>query len=578
MKAVLGIKCGPQHDTGASVVYERQGRLDCVALSEERLSREKQCRKFPALSIAACLDAAGLTLDNIDLVCIDKLGLQTHTLDSRELQSIAAEVWRPEELAFLQSLGATPVRIINHHLAHAATAFCVQDQDDAACLVIDGSGTDYPLADSPDRLIAMGEPDERDEFPMFYHERRKETQSIFRGERAGDGAIRIERLATSTRSGVGHFYSFFSRHVLGFGALQEGKAMGLAGWGDPQLADKMPHMPPTVFAGVDTLMLEHLKSIGFQYKKRMEQPPTEPHYAAVSYWMQEILTSAVMHLAREALSRANSKNLCMAGGVALNVVANRIVRDTLRGEQKLESIFVQPAASDAGIPMGCALAGYYLILQGKLRFQDNIVYLGPEPDVTAAENLLLSQGGFRSQDLASDVAELLLAEKIVGWWQGRSEYGPRSLGARSILCWPRPQGMKDYLNLRVKHREAFRPFAPIIQEDRLGEVFDNDFPVPYMLFNTQIHPEYLERIPAVAHVDGSGRLQTVAENRTPKLYRLLQKIYHRDGVGVLLNTSFNDSGEPIVETIQHAIDCFHRTEIDALVCGDVILEKIKAFC
>ncbi len=535
------------------------------------MSREKQCRKFPALSIAACLEAAGLTLKDLNLVCIDKLGPHSHTLDSREIHSIVSEAWRPEELAFFQSLGQTPVRVVNHHWAHAATAFCVQDQNDAACLVIDGSGTDYPLEDSPHRLIAMGAPDARDDFPMFYYERRAETQSIFRGQRAVDGTIRIERLATSTRSGVGHFYSFFSRHVLGFGALQEGKAMGLAGWGDPQLAAKMPQIPPDVLAGIDTLMLDHLKSIRFQYKKRLEQPPTDPYYAAVSYWMQEVLTAAVMHLAREALASAHSKNLCMAGGVALNVVTNRIIRDTLRDEQKLESMFVQPAASDAGIPLGCALVGYYLILNGNMRFQDNIVYLGPEPDVSSAEELLLNHGGFRSQDLASDVAELLLDEKIVGWWQGRSEYGPRSLGARSILCWPRPPGMKDHLNLRVKHREAFRPFAPIIQEDRLGEVFDNDFPVPYMLFNTKIHTEYLTRIPAVAHVDGSGRLQTVAESRTPKLYQLLQEVYRRDGVGVLLNTSFNDSGEPIVETAQHALDCFRRTRLDALVCGDVVL-------
>ena len=350
--------------------------------------------------------------------------------------------------------------------------------------------------------------------------------------------------------------------------------MGLAAWGKPDQALQFPQMPPEVFSGIDTVMLEYLKDAEFNFRKRPSSvQATDDYFAAMAWWMQDVLGKAMLHLSRYALDQCTSNNLCLAGGVALNVVNNRIIRDTLRAEQQLNEMFVQPAASDAGTPLGAALYGYYCLGQGKSPFQKNQVYLGPQSDESANEQWLLDHGGKLSSNLAADVADLLLDEKIVGWVQGRSEYGPRALGSRSILCWPRPEGMKDHLNLRVKHREAFRPFAPIISEARASEVFDADFPVPYMLFNTKIKPQYLPLLPAVAHVDGSGRLQTVAYERTPRLHDLLEEVHRRDGVGVLLNTSFNDAGEPIVETAQHALDCFERTGLDALVVGNAILVR-----
>ncbi len=576
MNAVLGIKCGPQHDTGAAVVYENKGQLACVAISEERLSRDKQCRMFPERSIKACLHGAGLRLEDIDLVCLDKLGPDTHTLDHRSINSIPTSIWQEPESDFLKSLGDTPVMIVNHHMAHAATAFCVHDMDDAACLVIDGTGSDYPLSESPHRLIEMSSPQSDESIPLKYYERRAETQSIIKGTRSAKGQIHLTRKSVSTRSGCGHFYSFFTRQALAFGHLQEGKSMGLAAWGDPSIAARLPEIPNDAFQGIDTLMLDYLKEIEFQYSKRPQHvPATDKQYAAFAYWMQATLKQAVIHLARLSLEQCDSRNLCMAGGVALNVVNNRFVLDTLGSEQLLDRMFVQPASSDSGMPLGAALYGYYIIGNGTLPFQKNLVYLGPPLNQLDSEALMLENGAFRSSQLSKDVADLLLEGKIVGWLQGRSEYGPRALGARSILCWPRPKDMKDHLNLRIKHREPFRPFAPIISETRMNEVFDVDFPVPYMLFNTQIRSEFLDRIPAVAHVDGSGRLQTVSSQRTPQLHDLLDEIQRRDQVGVLLNTSFNDAGEPIVETAADAIDCYHRTGLDALVVGDTILVRGK---
>lgn len=571
---VLGVKLGPQHDTGAAVLVDQGDQLSCVALSEERLTRDKQSREFPRLSIEACLAAADLQLSDVDLVCIDKLAPETYTSNHRPVASVDATLWTAEEVEFFSAFEPDQTQVVNHHFAHAATAFCVHQLPHAACLIVDGSGTVYPLDESTDRFIDLGELDKTAQIPFRYRERRAETQSVFEASRKPDGTVSITRQAVSTRSGCGHFYTYFTRHGLGFDHLQEGKSMGLAAWGNHELAANFPTMPSSVHQGIDTLMLEHLKEISFDFRKRPPNlPATDDYFAAMARWMQDVLGEAMLHLSRYSLAQCASDNLCLAGGVSLNVVNNRIIFETLRGEQRLNEMFVQPAASDAGMPLGAALYGYYCLGGGRSPFQKNIVYLGPEREPSQGEQLLIEHGGRLSNCLAADVADLLLNEKIVGWVQGRSEYGPRALGSRSILCWPRPDGMKDHLNLRVKHREAFRPFAPIISEARAHEVFDANFPVPYMLFNTQIKPEFLSRLPAVAHVDGSGRLQTVSPERTPQLHELLEEVYRRDDVGVLLNTSFNDAGEPIVETPQHALDCYERTGLDALVVGNAILVR-----
>ena len=375
MTAVLGIKCGPQHDTGAAVVFEDAGELKCFALSEERLSRNKQSRDFPELSIQACLDAANVKLGEVDLICLDKLGRHTMTTSQLPVDQVPSAAWNPAESNFFQRGGHISTLVVNHHLAHAATAFCVHQMPEAACLIVDGSGSDYPLDESPNRLIAMGAVDADDDFPLKHYERRAETQSIFHAMRANDGGIRFERKATSTRSGIGHFYSFFSRHALGFGHLQEGKAMGLAAWGNPKVAAKFPQIPNQVFDGADTLVLDHLLAIDHSYRKRIAEPPTDEHFAARAYWMQEVLNRAIVHLSETAIQRTGARNLCVAGGVALNVVANRLVRDRLVEAGSIDEMFVQPASSDAGMPLGAALYGYYVELGKKLPFQENIVYL-----------------------------------------------------------------------------------------------------------------------------------------------------------------------------------------------------------
>ncbi|HED54600.1 MAG TPA: hypothetical protein ENJ00_10435 [Phycisphaerales bacterium] len=571
MKAVLGLKLGPQHDTGACVVWESAGELRCCAISEERLSRRKQDRAFPALSIKAVLGEAGLRLGDLGCVCVDKLGPGTMVEQTRPIGTVDRSLWQDEERAFFLALEGVPAFVVNHHLAHAASAYYPFHVDRAAVLVVDGSGSDWPRDSArADRLIMQGRPTEVGHYPLRRYDRRAETQSIFKGR-----GTRLERLAVSTRSGAGHFYSYFSKHVAGFGQLQEGKLMGLAGYGSADRLKDYPAFPRALFDGVDTPMLDYLLDTEFEVPevRPADVPATDEPWCHIAYWAQHWLERAVVHLARQAVIEANSRTLVAAGGVMLNVVANRLARDTLAAEGRLREMHVQPASSDAGMPMGAALVGYYHTLGGMLPFQQNRVYLGPEPDEAAAEDELVLHGGSRPANLAETVAELLFDGKIVGWWQGPSEYGPRALGARSILAWPGRASMKETINRRVKHRESFRPFAPICREENAEEIFGVGFPVPYMLFNTTVKEEYRDKIPAVTHVDGSGRLQTVGERWTPRLYELLGAVRSRDGVGVLLNTSFNDAGEPIVERVRDAIGCAERTGLDALVVGGAVWQR-----
>jgi len=430
-------------------------------------------------------------------------------------------------------------------------------------LIVDGSGSAWPVEDSTDRNIWVGPAGPIPDYRLRLSERRRETQSVFRGH-----GRELKRVAVSTLSGVGHFYTWLSERVIGFGHLQEGKLMGLAGWGDPDEARRWPRIDASHFDGIDTPILNHLMALGLNPPLRTGQPPTDRFYAGIAWWGQDTLERAVEYLARYAPEVCGAKALCLAGGVGLNVVANRRVRDRLDGP-----LFIQPAASDTGTPLGCALYGYYNLLDGRRPFQKELACLGRSFDNAEAAVLLGAHGGGRSDDVYHETARHLAANRIIGWCCGRSEYGPRALGNRSILCSPRPAWMKDHLNAEVKHREAFRPFAPIVREERASRFFDVDYPVPYMLINTMVKPEYRQKLPAITHVDGSARLQTVNERQNPRMYHLLRAFEAVDECGVLLNTSFNDAGEPIVETAEDALGCFLRTGLDALVCDDAMLTK-----
>ncbi len=564
MHAALGVKLGPQHDTGACVVWESGGRLRCVAISEERLTRKKHSREFPARSIADCLSAAGLKPADIKAVLVDKLDPRCATPDVRAIGDIDAGVYSDDERRFFADYAHAPCGVINHHLCHAASAFHPARSRDAAVLVVDGHGSHWPLDDSPDRAIEVGPmiPDASSRLRLGNV--RVETQSIFHGQ-----GRTLTRRAVSTQAGLGLFYTWVTKQILNFAHLQEGKAMGLSAYADESALTRMPRVPSSVLSGVNTLLLQHLMESGFVPTLRTSQQPTDRYFADAAYWAQSLLTSGMTHLARHALELCpGARNLGIAGGVALNIVANREILPMVPGE-----FFIQPAASDAGTPLGCALHAYYSVLSGTAEFQDEQVFLGPVRDERHAEEFLLARGGVRPADLSAHVASLLAQDKIIGWWQGGGEYGPRALGHRSILCSPLKPWMKDHLNANVKHREGFRPFAPIVPVEHAKRYFDLPVDSPFMLLNAMVREPHRTALPAITHEDGSARLQTIAAKDQPRLHSLLEAFGHASGYPVLLNTSFNIAGEPIVETVEDAHRCFMGTGIDVLVCGGVVVTK-----
>jgi carbamoyltransferase len=299
------------------------------------------------------------------------------------------------------------------------------------------------------------------------------------------------------------------------------------------------------------------------------------HWEDLAWRIQDDTERVLLARARWLRETTGARNLCLAGGVALNCVANgRLAR-----EAGFDNVWIQPAAGDDGIAIGCAYYGH-LELQKKPRtFVMNHAYLGKpykaeDIEKTASSGLArLSIVKTASQNICTDTAKVLAEGKVVGWFQGRSEFGPRALGNRSILADPRTPEMKDILNKRVKFRQAFRPFAPIVLHERADEIFEGKGDSPYMLMAKPVAPEWRNKIPAVVHVDGTARVQTVREETNPVLYRLLKEFEALTGVPVLVNTSFNIKGQPIVETPADAMECFLMTGIDCLVLHDNLITK-----
>ncbi|MFN3868074.1 MAG: carbamoyltransferase, partial [Hyphomicrobiaceae bacterium] len=319
------------------------------------------------------------------------------------------------------------------------------------------------------------------------------------------------------------------------------------------------------------------KPFNAQSDETWETSPHMQHWMDMAWRIQNDTERVLLARAKWLRETTGAKNLVIAGGVGLNCVANgRIVR-----EAGFDNVWVQPAAGDNGIAIGCAYYGH-LALQQKPRVEViDTAYFGIDYRAADMKRALggidakLETKSSESRDICADVARLLGQGNILGWFQGRCEFGPRTLGNRSILADPRSQDMKDTVNKRVKHRQSFRPFAPVVLAERSAEIFEGEEESPFMLLAKKVHPDWKDRIPAIVHVDGTARVQTVRENQNPKLYRLLKEFEKLTGVPVLLNTSFNVRGEPIVETPQDALACFLSTGLDYLALGDILVSKSK---
>jgi carbamoyltransferase len=523
---VLGLHKDPWHSTGAAVIRADGDNVRVASLSQERCDRVKDSRAFPAAATRACLEELDVTsLADVDLVVMDY---------------IRDRDWRRDHAArpcttdnFLAGLDPGKILVINHHLAHASNTFYASGFEEAAVLVVDGRGSDG------------------------------ETQSLFIGSARG-----LELVETTDRIGIGLLYAAVTQH-LGFGLMQDGKTMGLAPYG-AGVPGRIYDFPRG-FDGIVTDYGDVCVEGSYALRGDPSPPRTFETRARAAFEVQVECEAAMLHLAAHARARTGLRRLCLAGGVALNSVANyAILRSGL-----FDDVFITPAASDTGIPLGAALHGYHSVLGRPGGHFEIPPYLGPRQAPDRVRAAVAAFAGYRivDGDALKTAATFLSANRIVGCFQGRSELGPRALGNRSILMSPLVADNKDVLNARVKRREAFRPYAPLVLEELASDYFLIDRPSPYMLLVPPVREDRRRLVPAVTHVDGTGRLQTLHRDFNPRLYRLVEAFHEATGVPVLLNTSFNVAGEPLVETAEDALRCFVGTDIDALLVDDTLLVK-----
>ncbi|MGM0575996.1 MAG: carbamoyltransferase family protein [Myxococcota bacterium] len=552
------------HDSSACLVVD--GVL-VAALEEERFTRDKHTWAFPEASARACLAIGGLEPGDVDYVAVSikptlhvkrKLAYAAGNLRGAK-PFIAHELLRArhkvkELRAWYDGLwsdrGAGPeVVFVPHHLAHAAGTFFVSPYDSAAILSLDGSG---------------------------------EWATAFMGKGFGN---RVERLGeTYFPDSLGAFYEA-ATEFCGFRPnYDEGKTMGLAPFGDPER--HRGTVEDIVRLGDDDRFHVDLSYFTYQHwgprrcsekfhrtfgSPRRQGEPFGEHHRDVAAAFQDVLESRVLELCRRLHASTRERHLVVSGGVALNSVMNgRIVR-----ESPFEDIYVMPAAGDNGTSIGAAFWVQHAILGGRREFVHRDPYLGTAYTDEQIRSLLeASKLRYRRvEDPADEAAEMIHQGGIVGWFQDRMEVGPRALGHRSILADPTRPGMKDRLNAQVKHREAFRPFAPSTTVEDKDDYFDLSVEAPFMLKVCDVRPGKRAVIPAVTHVDGTARLQTVDPAVSPLYHRLIKAFGARSGVPVVLNTSFNVMGEPIVESPTQAVRCFYSTGLDALVIGSYVLEK-----
>jgi carbamoyltransferase len=574
--AILGLNAY-HGDAAAALLID--GRLVSAA-EEERFNRVKHCAGFPELAAAWCLADAGLEASDLDHVAVSRdpkanLGRKLmrtirHGASARYLKARLENAAKVRDVrgALAAALGVAPeavrapVHNVEHHQAHVASTFFVSPFEEAAVLSVDGFG------DFASTMLAVG-----------------------RGSRYEV----LDRVLFPHSLGI--FYTALTQW-LGFPKYgDEGKVMGLAPYGDPErhlgrMRD-LVRLNGSVFElgldyfthdkeGVDMTWDEQTPTIGRIYSDRLVEafgPAREPRgeltkqQEDVAAALQAMLEEAYLHLVSELWERTQVPNLCLAGGVALNAVAN----GRIRPETPFDGVYVQPAAGDSGTAVGSAYWVWNQQLGRPRGFVMEHAYTGPEysdeESAAAIAGAGLASERLEDEALFPAVADRIAAGDVVGWFQGRMEFGPRALGNRSIVVDPRRSDMKDVLNARIKHREPFRPFAPSILAEATGDWFEQDYPSPFMVLVYKTRAEKRAEIPAVNHVDDTGRLQTVERNVNPRYYRLIEAFGERTGVPVVLNTSFNEN-EPIVMTPEQAVETFTKTRMDVLVLGNHVVRRI----
>jgi len=589
---ILGVSCY-FHDSAAALL--RNGLL-VAAAEEERFTRKKHDYEFPRHAIDFCLRTGGLRAADLDyVVFFEKPFIKFERLLLSSLQTFprSHRVFRESMIAWFgdklwirhllqRELGLPPAKILftEHHLSHAASAFFCSPFEEAAVLTVDGVGE-------------------------------WTTASIGVGRGTDVRLLREIRFPHS----LGLLYSAFTA-FLGF-EVNEGeyKVMGMAPFGTPRYIDQVRKLIRISQDGSFELDMDYFSfhhSTSRTFNRAFEAlfgPPRDPRanfftrasghpsyfgerpanhdaqardnerYADIAASIQAVTEEALLTMARAAHRETGFPRLCMAGGVALNSVANgRVLRET-----PFEELYVQPAAGDGGGAIGAALYGYHTVLGKPRAFVMEHTAWGEGHGPDAVEGFLRRENipyeRLDDEDRLIDrVVDHIASGKVVGWSQGRFEWGPRALGHRSILADPRRADMKDLVNVKIKFREPFRPFAPSVLAERAEEYFwlpdaVRHYPARFMLYVVEVKPDKRQILPAITHVDGSGRLQTVHRQTNPRYYRLIERFGEATGVPVVLNTSFNLKGEPIVNTPAEAFRTFNASGMDVLVLGECVIEK-----
>jgi len=580
---ILGISCF-YHDAAAAILIN--GKL-IAAAQEERFTRKKHDPNFPKHAIQFCLKQANITLSQVDYVAFyDKPFLKFERILEtyvgyvpRGLRSSwkALPLWIKEKLWISELIKDEldfkgKILFPEHHESHAASAFYPSPFEKAAVLTMDGVGE-------------------------------WATSSIGFGD--GNKLRLIEELHFPHSLGL--LYSAFT-YFTGFKVNSgEYKLMGLAPYGEPKYAsiifEELIDLKDDGSFRMNMRYFDYgfgLKMTSNRLNKLFDGPPRKPETKITQREMDiaasiQVVTEEIMlRMAKHAVSITGSRNLCLAGGVALNCVGNgKILRSGI-----VDQLWIQPAAGDAGGAVGAAFSTWYQYL-GNVRTVSKPdamqgAYLGPEFSDEEIEAFLTSQGLVyhkkSEKELSKETAQAIANEEVVGWFQGRMEFGPRALGARSILGDPRSEAMQKVLNVKIKFRESFRPFAPSVMEEHIHEWFELGVPTPYMLLVAQVAPNKMKKtddtvkgfdrlyqirseIPAVTHVDGSARIQSVSKETNPRYHALIEAFKELTGCPIVINTSFNVRGEPIVCTPEDAYRCFMRTNMDRLVLGSYVLLK-----
>ena len=564
---ILGISCY-YHDSAASILHD--GKI-IAAVDEERFSRQKFDDNYPKLAINWCLKESGISPGELDAIAFyDKPILKfERLLDNyigvapKGLHSflnvipkwIHKRLWVKDEIKNHLKEFNGEIIFPEHHMSHAAHTFFTSPFDEASILTVDGVG--------------------------------EWSTTTF-----GTGQDTSIKLISDIRwpHSVGLLYSAFT-YFLGF-KVNEGeyKLMGLSAYGKPKYYDKI--LDELIDLKNDGSLHLNMKYFAFTHDKVMtnqnfsdlfgisprnhDSKATQLHYD-IAASAQLVLEDILLKMANHVYKKTKMKNLCLGGGVALNGVANYRILN----EGPFEKIHIPPSPGDAGSAIGCAQYLYYCHLKNKRILGNNSdtiknnIFVGPSYSNDEIKLFLdknnIPHEFLETSSLLEKTAKLISEGNVIGWYQGKMEWGPRALGNRSILADPRNPNMKDILNEKIKHRESFRPFAPSILEEFISDYFEFNVPSPYMLFVAKIRKP--EKIPAVTHVDGTGRLQSVSKDVNSLYYDLINEFYKITGVPVIINTSMNVMGEPIVNTPEQAYQMLLKTDMDYLVLGNHLLNR-----